>query len=247
MSPPITRERYDAVLFDMDGVLTATAAVHCRSWKEMFDAYLAGRASKSGGAFEPFDEASDYRRYLDGRLRYDGVRSFLRSRGIELPEGAPEDPPDAETVCGLGNRKDRYLKKALAEGGVEAYEGSVALVRRVRADGLRTAVVTASHNARAVIESAGISDLFDAWVDGNLLDREGLAGKPAPDPFLAAAKLLGVEPARAVVIEDAIAGVQAGRAGGFGLVVGVDRHGDADSLKAGGADLVVRDLAELVS
>jgi alpha,alpha-trehalase len=246
MKNPITRERFDAVLFDLDGVLTATAKLHAASWKKMFDACLKDRAAKTGEPFRPFEIATDYVRYVDGKPRFDGVRDFMRSRGIELPDGSPDDPPEKETVCGLGNRKNILILEMLAAGDVDAFEGSVALVRHLRAEGIRTAVVSASHNAQAVLEAAGIADLFEARIDGIVADRDGLAGKPAPDPFLAAARLMNVEPARAVVVEDAISGVQAGRAGRFGLVIGVDRHDDAESLRTNGADLVVQDLGELL-
>ena len=250
MSPPatpITPDRFDAVLFDLDGVLTSTARVHARSWKAMFDDFLSRRAAGGKEAFRPFDIEGDYRPYVDGKLRYEGVRSFLASRDISLPEGEPEDPPTADTVCGLGNRKDELVKAAIDRGEVEAYPGSVALVRRLRQQGIRTAVVSSSNNCEHVLQAAGILDLFEARVDGLVASQLELPGKPAPDTFLRAAALLGVPPARAVVVEDAIAGVQAGRAGGFGLVVGVGREGSGDALRANGADVVVADLGELLS
>jgi alpha,alpha-trehalase len=240
----LTRERFDAVLFDLDGVLTDTARIHAAAWKRTFDEYLERRAG--GARFEPFDIAADYLRYVDGKPRFDGVRDFLRSRSIELPEGSPDDPPTRETVCGVGNRKNDLVNEVIASDGVEAYPGSVALVRRLRAEGLRTAVVTSSTNCARVLEAAGIGDLFETKVDGNDLLELSLGGKPAPDTFLEAARRLGVDPKRAVVVEDAIAGVQAGRAGGFGLVLGVARKGNAEALAENGADRVVGDLAELL-
>jgi beta-phosphoglucomutase family hydrolase len=234
-----------ACLFDLDGVLTQTAKVHAAAWKEMFDAYLRARAGKTGEDFVPFDPGHDYAEYVDGKPRYDGVRSFLASRGIRLPEGTPDDPPDAETVCGLGNRKNELVLELLRRDGVEAYEGSVRYVRAVRDAGLGRAVVSASANCREVLYAAGIEDLFQVRIDGIVAEREHLRGKPAPDTFLAAARKLGVEPVDAAVFEDALAGVAAGRAGRCGYVVGVDRVGQADALREHGADVVVSDLAEL--
>jgi beta-phosphoglucomutase family hydrolase len=243
---PITPERFDAVLFDMDGVLTSTAQIHSSCWKTMFDDFLRHRAAERNEPFQPFDIATDYKRYVDGKLRYEGVRSFLASRNIALAEGTPQDPPTAETVCGLGNRKDELVKAAIAQGKVESYPDSVALVRRLREQEIRTAVVSASNNCEEVLRVAGILDLFELRVDGVVASELGLPGKPAPDTFLEAARVLGVSPARAVVVEDAIAGIQAARAGGFGLVVGVEREGSSDALRAEGADMVVTDLAELL-
>lgn len=245
--PPIDASHFDAVLFDLDGVLTDTARVHAASWKTMFDAFLKQRAEASGEPFRPFEVDPDYGVYVDGKPRYDGVRDFLKSRGIELPEGDSSDPPERETVCGLGNRKNALVGKAIETVGVDAYPGSVKLARHVIDLGIRTAVVSASANCAAVLETAGISDLFEVRVDGVVLEERKLAGKPAPDSFLEAARKLGVEPARAVVIEDAIAGVQAGRAGSFGLVVGVSRKHDEAALAENGADVVIHDLAELIS
>lgn len=242
----ITRDRYDAVLFDLDGVLTDTAQIHAASWKRMFDEYLQQRAARTGEPFRPFDVGTDYKRHVDGKPRYDGVRDFLRSRRIDLPEGAPGDPPDAETVCGLGNRKNDLVNAAIAAGEVATYPGSVALVRRLRDAGIKCAVVTSSQNRAAVLEAASIADLFDVAVDGNTILELGLAGKPAPDSFLQAAKALGVPPERAVVVEDALSGVEAGARGGFGLVIGVARHGDAAALERHGAHIVVEDLAQLL-
>jgi beta-phosphoglucomutase family hydrolase len=235
-----------ACLFDLDGVITRTAVVHARAWKEMFDAYLRERSEQTGEPFVPFDAGADYDRYVDGRRRADGTRSFLASRGIELPEGDPDDDPGAATVNGLGNRKNEILLRRIREGGVEVYEGSLRYLRAVRAAGVRTAVVSSSANTAQVLQVTGLTDLFDARVDGLVARERGLPGKPAPDTFLAGAAELGVEPGEAVVFEDALAGVEAGRAGHFGLVVGVDRVGQADELREHGADVVVQDLAELL-
>lgn len=242
----VTRERFDAVLFDLDGVLTDTARIHSVCWKQMFDEYLRGRAEAGGEAFVPFDIDADYHAHVDGKPRFDGVRDFLRARSIELPEGEIDDPPDRETVCGLGNRKNDLVNEAMREGGIEVYAGSVDWVRQLRADDIRTAVVSSSSNCKAVLEAVGIDDLFETRVDGETLLERGLAGKPAPDGFLEAARVLDAKPERAVVVEDAISGVQAGRNGGFGLVIGVARKGNADALAEHGASLVVADLGELV-
>lgn len=235
-----------ACLFDLDGVLTMTAKVHAAAWKQAFDAYLRDRAATTGEKYRPFDEVTDYDEYVDGKARYDGVRSFLASRGIELPEGTSSDPPTNETVRGLGNRKNELVLQLIHDQGVEAYEGSVRYVRATRDAGLRRAVVSSSANCREVLEAAGIADLFEARIDGIVAEREHLPGKPAPDTFLAGARALGVEPAAATVFEDALAGVAAGRAGRFGFVVGVDRVGQADALRAHGADVVVSDLSNLI-
>lgn len=236
-----------ACLFDLDGVLTQTAKVHAGAWKEMFDAYLRARSERTGKAFVAFDPVADYDAYVDGKARADGTRSFLTARGIELPEGDLHDPPDAETVHGLGNRKNEIVLRRLRNDGVVTYQGSIRYVRAVQTAGLRRAVVSSSANCQAVLVAAGIDDLFDERIDGVTAERDHLAGKPAPDMFLAGARALEVAPAHAVVFEDALAGVAAGRAGGFGFVVGVDRAGQADQLKAHGADVVVTDLAELLS
>jgi beta-phosphoglucomutase family hydrolase len=238
----ITPQKFDAVLFDMDGVLTATAKVHAASWKKMFDGFLKKRAAETGQPCKPFDIKTDYKLYVDGKLRDEGVRSFLESRSIKLPFGEAGDPPERETVSGLGNRKNELVNKIIETEGVDIYEGSIALVRLLRQEGIKTAVVSASKNCETVLNVTGITDLFDVMVDGNVAARLGLPGKPAPDTFLQAAKMLDTEPQRAVVVEDAISGVQAGRAGNFGLVIGVDRHGEPDSLKNNGADIVVDDL-----
>jgi beta-phosphoglucomutase family hydrolase len=235
-----------ACLFDLDGVLTQTAKVHAAAWKQMFDEYLRARATARGEEFVAFDPVRDYDDYVDGKPRYDGVHSFLASRGIELPEGTPADPPGADTIHGLGNRKNEIVLKMIREDGVQPYEGSVRYVRAVKGAGLRRAVVSSSTNCRDVLAAAGIDGLFDAVIDGVVAERDHLKGKPAPDTFLAGAHALGVEPARGAVFEDALAGVQAGRAGKFGIVVGVDRVGQAEALRTHGADVVVGDLAELL-
>lgn len=236
-----------ACLFDLDGVLTQTAKVHAAAWKQMFDDYLRRRAEATGEPFQPFDDVADYDEYVDGKPRYDGVRSFLVSRAIALPEGANDDPPGAETVHGLGNRKNELVLRLIQERGVETYDGSVRYVRAVRDAGLRTAVVSSSANCQEVLRAAGIEDLFDARIDGVVAERDHLSGKPAPDTFLAGARAVGAGPDAAAVFEDALAGVEAGRAGKFARVVGVDRVGQADALRRHGADVVVRDLSELLS
>ena len=235
---------YQAVLFDLDGVLTATARLHAASWKRMFDDYLRRRASTRGEPFRPFGMPGDYTRFVDGRPRYDGVRTFLASRGIALDDGAPDDPPGRETVCGLGNRKNAMFSDLLASEGVEVYDGSLAVVRHLRRNGVRTAVVSSSRSCEAILDAAGLAHLFELRVDGQVAARQGLPGKPAPDTFAYAARFLGVPPARAVVVEDAIAGVEAGRAGGFGLVVAIDRTGETEALARAGADHVVTDLGD---
>jgi beta-phosphoglucomutase family hydrolase len=233
-------------LFDLDGVLTDTASVHAAAWKEMFDAFLQARAKKAGQPFVPFDPAKDYDTYVDGKPRADGTRSFLKSRGIELPEGDPHRPPDMETIAGLGNTKNEIVLRRIRSDGVRAYPGSVRFVHECKAEGIRRAVVSSSTNCHDVLVAAGIADLFDGVIDGVVAERERLAGKPAPDTYLAGAELLGVAPADAAVFEDALAGVEAGRAGHFGVVVGVDRVGQADALSAHGATIVVKDLEELL-
>lgn len=242
----INFDQFAAVLFDLDGVLTATAKIHAICWKQMFDEYLQQKSLRLGEAFQPFDIDQDYRLYVDGKLRYEGVQSFLASRAIEIPFGTPESLPQEETVCGLGNRKDKLVNEMLAAGNVGVFEGSIALVRYLLGREIRTAVVSASKNCEAILNAAGIADLFELRVDGKVAEHFSLPGKPEPATFLKAAEMLGVAPQQAVVVEDAIAGVQAGRSGGFGLVIGVDRHGDADALRENGADLVVNDLAELL-
>jgi len=234
------------LLFDLDGVLTQTAKVHAEAWKQTFDEFLRKRAQELGGQFVAFDKVTDYDEYVDGKPREAGVRSFLDSRGIELPDGSPDDPPDAATVYGIGNNKNERLLRLIHEQGVEAYDGSVRYVREARRVGVPRAVVSSSTNCRDVLAAAGISDLFEVVVDGVVAEHEQLRGKPAPDTFLAGAKALGIQPAHCVVFEDALAGVEAGRAGHFGYVVGVDRVGQREALKSHGADIVVSDLKELL-
>jgi len=243
MEPTVTlsKSAYDAVIFDLDGVITKTAKVHSKVWKRMFDEYLEKR---SEGDLKPFSD-EDYRRYVDGKPRYKGVKSFLESRGIRLPYGSPEDSPDAETICGLGNRKNRYFHQLLDRDGVEVYTPAVDLLRELRAKRFKTAVVSSSKNCAAVLEAAGIQDLFDVKTDGVDAQELGLEGKPAPDIFVLAAERLGVEPGRAVVLEDAISGVKAGEKGNFALVIGVDRTGHGEDLKEKGADVVVTELSSV--
>jgi beta-phosphoglucomutase family hydrolase len=236
-----------ACLFDLDGVLTQTAAVHARAWKQMFDEYLRRRAEQKREDFVPFDPDADYGEYIDGKPRNDGVRSFLASRNIELPDGGADDPASAETVHGLGNRKNALVLGLIHEQGVEPYAGSVQYLDAARDAGLPMAVVSSSTNCREVVAAAGIEEFFDARIDGVVAEREHLSGKPAPDTFLAGAKALSVSPDEAAVFEDALAGVAAGRAGGFACVVGVDRVGHAEGLREHGATIVVTDLAELLA
>lgn len=243
----ITRDKYDAVLLDLDGVITNTANLHAVCWKQMFDDYLHKRATQRGEGFRPFDLATDYRLYVDGKPRFDGVRDFLASRGIRLDEGSPDDSPRLETVGGLGNRKNDLVNELIEDKGVAPYEGSVALIHQLRHFGFKVAVVTSSQNCTTVLRAAKLDALFDVRIDGNTIRTQHLAGKPAPDTFLSAANLLKVDPARAVVIEDAISGVEAGRNGNFGLVIGVARKGNAEELRIHGAHLVVNDLGELVA
>jgi beta-phosphoglucomutase family hydrolase len=236
----------EACLFDLDGVLTQTAKVHAVAWKQMFDAYLRRRAESRGEELREFNEHDDYDEYVDGKPRYEGVSAFLASRQIELPQGSPDDPPDAETIHGLGNRKNEIVLELIRRDGVQAYEGSVRYVQAARAAEMPCAVVSSSTNCRDVLIAAGMLELFEVVVDGHVAHEEHLAGKPAPDTFVSAARKLRVEARRAAVFEDALAGVEAGRAGGFGIVVGVDRVGQAAALRRHGADLVVSDLGELL-
>jgi beta-phosphoglucomutase family hydrolase len=233
-----------ACLFDMDGVLTDTASVHAEAWKQTFDAFLD---EHRGTGARPFDIEDDYEKYVDGKPREDGVRDFLAARDIQLPEGSPNDPPTEMTVYGIGKRKNNLVQKLIAERGVDVYEGSVAFVKAVRDAGLKTAVVSSSANTERILASAGMSELFDARVDGVTIAEERLNGKPAPDSFLRGAELVGHSPDDSAVFEDALAGVAAGRAGNFAITVGVDRHGEPDALREHGADIVVSDLSELLA
>ncbi len=248
-SPPghhvLDPKRYDAVIFDMDGVVTRTARVHADAWRRVFDAFLDKWRRETGGEAAPFDPGTDYRRYVDGKPRYDGVASFLESRGIRLPFGAPSDSPERDTICGIGNAKNEQFQASLRERGVEVFESTIALIDALKRAGIRVALISASKNAEAVLRAGGCLELFDVRIDGVVAEQRGLKGKPAPDVFLAAAAELGVQPRRAVVVEDALAGVRAGRAGGFGLVIGVDRTGNPEDLRQHGADIVVQDLSQL--
>lgn len=248
--PQIPSDDFDAVLFDLDGVLTDTASLHARAWKSMFDEFLRRYSAEHGLPFDPFTVAADYRTYVDGKPRYEGVSAFLESRRIVLPEGSIDDPPEADTTFGLGNRKNEMLQRLIDEG-VEPYDTSVTVVQSLLDEGIRCAVVSSSRNAKPVLEAAGIAELFEDVVDGIVAAEEGFPGKPEPDTFLAAARRMGVEPARTVVVEDAIAGVEAGRGGDFGLVIGVNREEEEReenrrALADHGADLVIDDLGELL-
>jgi trehalose 6-phosphate phosphatase len=234
----------DAFLFDLDGVVTRTAALHASAWKRLFDEFLASLECDPE-RLAPFRLPEDYLAWVDGKPRYEGVRSFLQSRAIDLPWGDPQDAPDERTVYGLGNRKDRYFNEVLSEQGVEVFPTTIALIRALRRRGVGIACVSSSKNCRPILERAGIIDLFDVIFDGRDLEREGLPGKPRPDAFLRAAARLDASPARSAVVEDALSGVAAGKAGGFGLVIGVDRGAGREALRTAGADVVVTDLAEL--
>ncbi len=245
--PLLDRARFDAVLFDLDGVLTSTASMHARLWKKMFDEYRAHLVEQGAPAFPPFEIGNDYRPYVDGKPRYDGVRSFLASRGITLPDGESSDSPGFDTVCALGNRKDSYVTEALAEGGAETFPSSIEFLKIALDKGCLTAVVSSSRNCQLVLQAVEIENLFSVRIDGLVAEERGLAGKPSPETFLAAAAQLGVPPARCIVVEDAIVGVEAGVAGNFGFVLGIARHGDDSELKAVGAHLVVSDLEETLA
>jgi alpha,alpha-trehalase len=252
-SVTIDRSRYDAVIFDLDGVVTQTAAVHAAAWKRLFDAYLEERAARVGAspggasdaALRPFDVESDYRLHVDGKPRYDGVRDFLASRGIELPAGDPSDPPERETVCGLGNRKNAFFNEEVRERGVKTFPSTIELIDQLRDAGIRVGLMSSSKNTAMVLDVTGTTDLFEVRVDGVVAAEVGLPGKPDPAMYLETARRLGVDAARSVVVEDALSGVEAGRRGGFGLVIGVDRLGQAAELAKAGADVVVDDLAEV--
>jgi beta-phosphoglucomutase family hydrolase len=253
----IARGDYDAVIFDLDGVVTQTAAVHAAAWKRLFDGYLSERAASAAGdadgrgaepaadRYRPFALDADYARYVDGKPRYDGVRDFLASRGVELPWGDPSDPPSAETVCGLGNRKNELFNAEVREHGVETYPSTIDLIHHLQKAGIRVGLMSSSKNTAMVLDVTGTTGLFEVRVDGVVAAEVGLPGKPDPAMYLEAARRLGVDAARSVVVEDALSGVEAGRRGGFGLVIGVDRLGQADALRAAGADVVVDDLAEV--
>ncbi len=254
----IARSEYDAVIFDLDGVVTQTAAVHAASWKRLFDEYLGERAARRGGVApaaapaaagddpdRPFDLDADYARYVDGKPRYDGVRDFLASRGIELPLGDPSDPPERETVCGLGNRKNAFFNAEVREHGVKTYPSTVELIEHLHEAGIHVGLMSSSKNTAMVLDVTGTTDLFEVRVDGVVAAEVGLPGKPDPAMYLETARRLGVDAARSVVVEDALSGVEAGRRGGFGLVIGVDRLGQAAALREHGADVVVDDLAEV--
>jgi beta-phosphoglucomutase family hydrolase len=236
-----------ACLFDLDGVLTRTAVLHAQAWKQMFDGFLHHRAEATGEPFREFDDNADYNSFVDGKPRLEGTRDFLRSRNIELPLGKPDDASDEDTMWGLSNRKNEIVRTLILDHGVDVYAGSVQYLKKARAAGLTCVVVTSSANAAEVLAVAGLDDSFDARIDGVVAAERHLAGKPAPDTFLAGAKAAGILPKQAAVFEDALAGVEAGRAGGFGFVIGVDRVGQRDALRAHGADLVVGDLAELLA
>ncbi len=239
---PLSHDHVDAVLFDLDGVLTDSAVLHAKSWKRLFDGVLH---QGDGDGFRPFDADLDYRRFVDGKPRYDGIRSFLASREITLPEGEPDDPDTALTVHGLGKRKNVFFLTALAENGIATFPAAIDFLSKVRATGFKTALVSSSCNARAIVDKLGLSNKFDGWIDGDDVLTRGLSGKPAPDMFLAAATALGIEPSRSVVVEDAIAGVEAGVRGRFGLVIGVDRTHHPEALTDAGAHLVVSQLSDV--
>ncbi len=243
--PDLLDGHVDAVIFDLDGVITDTASVHSSAWKQLFDDELRHRAELDGTEFVPFTEG-DYLAYVDGKPRYDGVRSFLESRGISLPEGTPDDPPDAETVAGLGNRKNDLFRAVLAEWGADVFPTSVQLVERLRAAGIKTGLVSSSRNARFVLEGVELLDHFDDILDGDDRSARGLAGKPAPDTYLDCAHRLGVEPGRAAMVEDALSGVESGAAGHFLHVIGVDRGAGRQALLDAGATVVVDDLGALL-
>jgi beta-phosphoglucomutase family hydrolase len=239
-------DKIAACLFDMDGVVTRTAVVHDAAWKQMFDEFLREHATETGEKFVPFDPVEDYGKYVDGKPRLDGTRSFLQSRSISLPEGSPSDPPGTRTIWGLSSRKNDLVLEVLARDGVEVYDGSYRYITASRAAGMRIAIVSSSANTQQVLEAGGIADLFDVRVDAQVAAELGLHGKPAPDTFLEAARRLGVAASHAAVFEDALAGVEAGRAGKFGFVVGVDRVGHATALRQHGADIAVQDLGDLL-
>ena len=236
---------FDAVIFDLDGVITKTALVHAAAWEKMFDGYLKEREQKYQEPFKEFTHANDYLPYVDGKPRYKGVASFLESRGIHIPYGDPEDPPEKETVCGLGNMKNQAVNQLLKEQGVEVYESTVELIRVLKSASIRVGVASSSKNCKAVLEAAGLLDLFETRVDGVVSAELNLHGKPEPDIFTTACDNLGVTYDRTVVVEDAVSGVQAGAKGNFGLVLGIAREENEEELKRNGADIVVKDMAEI--
>jgi trehalose 6-phosphate phosphatase len=242
----IDLDKYEAAILDMDGVITRSARAHMAAWKRMFDDYLRKWSERKGQKFSPFTE-EDYYQYVDGKPRYEGAQSFLASRGISLEYGSPEDPPEKESICGLGNRKNQYFREYLKNNGVESYQSTIDFINNLKSTKKRVAVISSSRNAKAVLEAARVSNLFHVVVDGVISAELHLKGKPEPDIFLEAAKRLGVNPRQAIVIEDAISGVEAGRAGGFGLVIGINRSGENTGLKDHGADMVISDLSELRS
>jgi beta-phosphoglucomutase family hydrolase len=242
----VTLAEYEAVLSDLDGVITKTARLHATAWKRLFDDYLQRVAIRTGRTLKPFDLEEDYRVHLDGKPRHDGVKDFLESREVRLPMGSPTDHADRETLYGLGNQKDRYFDAALQKTGVDVYPATVEFLRLAKRSGLKMAVVSSSHHCAEILDAVGLTALFDVRVDGHEIDRLQLPGKPAPDSFLEAARRLVISPQRSIVIEDALAGVEAGHAGAFGLVIGVNRRNQADALRDRGAHIVVEDLAELL-
>ncbi|MCA8907197.1 MAG: HAD-IA family hydrolase [Rhodospirillaceae bacterium] len=242
--PNLFRLGLKAFIVDLDGVVTHTAAVHATAWKDLFDAFLKQKAEAEGTEFVPFDLKTDYETFVDGKPRYDGVRSFLASRGIVLPDGTPDDPADAPTVCGLGNQKNHRFNEVIERDGVTVFHTTVALIEAMRARGVKTAVVSSSKNCRPILERAGLMYLFEVMVDGIYSEQNHLPGKPAPDTYVRAADLLGVPVGEAAIVEDAIVGVASGRAGDFGYVIGVDRGVGHQALLEGGADIVVNDLGE---
>ena len=243
----IDLDKYEAAILDMDGVVTDTARAHAASWKQMFDAYLKEHSAKRGWSYKAFDDIKDYYRYIDGKLRYQGVASFLESRGIVLPYGNPDDPPDRETVCGLGNRKNRFFHDYLKENGAKAYQSTIEFLQNLKNRKIATAVISSSRNAKAVLTAAGVQELFQVMVDGVYGAEHNLKGKPEPDIFLEAARQLNVAPETVLVLEDSISGVEAAKKGGFGLIIGIDRTGRNTEIKNHGADLVVTDLSEIRS
>jgi alpha,alpha-trehalase len=241
----LSQHNFDAVIFDLDGVVTDTAKVHASAWKELFDTFLRLRESRAREPFSPFDKESDYLTYIDGKPRYEGVRSFLESRGIVIPYGKPSDRSDQETICGLGNKKNKLFNEILQRDGVEVFLSTVELIREIKSQEVKVAIVSSSKNCQAVLKIAGIEDLFDARVDGVVSASLGLKGKPNPDIFTKSAEILSTDIKRSVVVEDSIAGVEAGKTGEFGMVIGVDRRNHYSTLKETGADLVVKDLVEI--